>query len=565
MAANTHSHSPYYRKAVPPQQVSPPLRPAPPLKHQTILLEDGKTLFEKDVAIPMRDGILLYADVYRPDPNLQAKTPTLVLFAPFGKHGAVPRERFQNMGVDFEKLSQHTHWELPDPLPWCGEWGYSFLLVDPRGTWWSEGDASNHLSPEEGRDGYDIVEWASQQEWSTGDIGWGGGVSYYAMSAYQTAVLKPPHLKAIMIWEGISDIYREVNAPGGIPNVPFQHFWMNMTGNGLGMTDDHAVATLEHPLFDKYWQSKVVDWSLIDVPVLAVTGWSSLGLHLRGTIEAWKKISSQNKYLIIHGGREWSEFYKDENISKQRRFWDHYLKHVSNDVDTWSRVEMAVRTSATESSRRLETDFPPKAQITKYRLSTDSKLTLDEGCASNSLEQSVSFIAHKSNSTAFFDFKIDRRLEITGYSSVKLFIQALFFPDVDLFVALQRIDKVGQVTKFYHSTQQLEADATFGWLRASHRELDTAKSTPERPVHLHQRRLWLRPQDIVEVNIELWPSSTVWEAGDTLRLAVKGTSFTDPENMTQFKGPSHSFGEVRIWMGGKYHSELLVPEVTPAE
>jgi predicted acyl esterase len=44
------------------------------------------------------------------------------------------------------------------------------------------------------------------------------------MSAYQTAVLKPSHLKAIMIWEGISDIYREVNAPGGIPNVPFQHF-----------------------------------------------------------------------------------------------------------------------------------------------------------------------------------------------------------------------------------------------------------------------------------------------------------------------------------------------------
>jgi putative CocE/NonD family hydrolase len=113
----------------------------------------------------MRDGVLLYADVYRPDPSLRTKTPTLVLFAPFGKHGAVPRERFQNMGVDFENLSQHTHWELPGPLPWYGEWGYSFLLVDPRGTWWSEGDASNHISPEEGRDGYDIVEWASQQEW----------------------------------------------------------------------------------------------------------------------------------------------------------------------------------------------------------------------------------------------------------------------------------------------------------------------------------------------------------------------------------------------------------------
>ncbi|RMJ18904.1 hypothetical protein CDV36_001416 [Fusarium kuroshium] len=561
MATNTRSHSPYYRKAVLPQEVSPPLQPAPPLKHETILLEDGKTLFEKDIAIPMRDGTLLYADVYRPDPSIKAKTPTLVLFAPFGKHGAVPRERFQNMGVDFEKLSKHTHWELPDPLPWCGQWGYSFLVVDPRGTWWSEGDASHHISPEEGRDGYDIVEWASKQEWSTGDIGWGGGVSYYAMSAYQTAVLKPPHLKAIMIWEGISDIYREVNAPGGIPNVPFQHFWMNMTGNGLGMTEDHAVNSLEHPLFDEYWQSKVVDWGLIDVPVLAVTGWSSLGLHLRGTIEAWKQMSSTNKYLIIHGGREWSEFYKDENIKRQHLFWDRYLRDVSNEVDAWPRVEMAVRTSATESSRRLDSDFPPKAELTKYRLSADGKLVINDGSISSGPSQSVSFIAHKSDSVAIFDLKINRRIEITGYSSVKLFIQALGFPDVDLFVALQRIDKDGQVIKFYNSTQKLEADATFGWLRVSHRELDTAKSIPERPVHLHQRRLWLRPQDIVEVNVELWPSSTVWEAGETLRLAVKGTTFTDPENMTQFKGPSHSFGEVRIWMGGEYESELLVPEV----
>lgn len=138
---------------------------APPLQHETTLLEDGRTVLEKDIAVPMRDGVVLYADVYRPDASVAAQTPTLVLFAPFGKHGAVPREKFENMGVDFEKLSQYTHWELPDPLLWCGQWGFSFLLVDPRGTWWSQGRASNHISPEEGRDGYDVVEWAAQQDW----------------------------------------------------------------------------------------------------------------------------------------------------------------------------------------------------------------------------------------------------------------------------------------------------------------------------------------------------------------------------------------------------------------
>lgn len=137
---------------------------------------------------------------------------------------------------------------------------------------------------------------------STGNVGW-GAVSYFAMSAYHTAVLKPPHLKSVMLWEGISDLYREVNTVGGIPNLAFQQLWMDMTGNGLGKSEDHAVASVEHPFFDQYWQSKVVDWSLIDIPAFSVTGWSSLGLHLRGTIAAWKRFSSSKKYLQIHVGR----------------------------------------------------------------------------------------------------------------------------------------------------------------------------------------------------------------------------------------------------------------------
>ncbi|KAF4334225.1 family hydrolase, partial [Fusarium beomiforme] len=539
MPLYTENLSPHYRRATHPEQVLPPLIPAPSLARETTLLEDGKTLLEKDIAIKMRDGVTLYANLYRPDSKLVAQTPTIVLFAPFGKHGAVPRERFENMAVDFSKLSRHAHWKLPDPLRWCGDWGFSLLVVDPRGTWWSEGVASNHLSPEEGRDGYDIVEWIAKQDWSTGNVGWGGGVSYFAMSAYQVAVLEPPHLKALIIWEGISDLYREVNLPGGIPNVPFQHFWMNMTGNGLNMSEDHAVASIEHPLFDEYWQSKVVDWSLIKIPTFSVTGWSSLGLHLRGTVDAWKAISSENKYLLIHGGREWSEFYKEENVTKQRLFWDRFLKNQPNEVDEWPRVELDVRTSATQNFRRAEPDFPPRAQLTEYYLTLENKLQV----VGDDQSKYVSFEAHKTDSMAFFDIKIDKPTEISGYSSVTLFVQAMHFPDVDLFVALQKIDKNNQCVKFYHSIQMLEADTSFGWLRASHRELDDRKSKPERPIHLHRKRLWLTPKDVAEVNIELWPTSTVWEAGDTLRLAIKGNTFTNSDNFTQFKGPSHSFGE----------------------
>ncbi|KAI5922120.1 Alpha/Beta hydrolase protein [Camillea tinctor] len=556
MKSNTKDLKPYYRLAVHPQKVVPPIRPAPPLKNERRKLEVGEVLFEKDVSIRMRDGITLYADVYRPASDPTAQVPSLVLFAPFGKHGAVPRERFENMAVDFSKLSRYTNWELPDPIPWCGEWGYSFVVVDPRGTWWSEGQA-NFLSPEEGRDGYDIVEWIAQQPWSNGNIGWGGGVSYYSMSAYQVAVLKPPHLKAVMIWEGISDIYREVNAPGGIPNVPFQQFWMNMTGNGLTSSEDHAVASLEHPTFDEYWQSKVVDWSKIDVAAFSITGWSSLGLHLRGTIEAWKQFSSKNKYLLVHGGREWSEFYNEGNIRKQRLFWNRYLKNESNEVDIWSRVRFDIRISHDRSIQRADLDFPPRSRLTNYMLGPGSLLGTD----SLSVPGKVTFEAHRYDSVVHFDTTFTQRTEITGYSSVKLFVQALGFPDVDLFVALQKVNRDGEEVQFYNSTQQIEAAAAFGWLRASHRELDPEASKPERPVHLHRRRLWLRPADIVEVNVELWPSSTVWEAGEVMRLAVKGTTFTNLENPTQVKIPSHSFGEVSIWYGGEYDSSLLVPVV----
>lgn len=395
------------------------------------------------------------------------------------------------------------------------------------------------------------------------------------MSAYQTAALQPPHLKAILIWEGISDIYREVNCVGGIPSVAFQHMWMDMTGNGLGQSEDHAVAAIEHPLYDEWWQSKVVDWALINVPGFFVTGWSSLGLHLRGTIEAWKAVSSTRKYLMIHvsahsksrlrcvltflqGGREWSEYYKPKNIEKQRLFWNRFLKADANEVDSWPHVQIDIRTSATISVTKQFRTFPPHSSVTSLYLADNHSLTHDASAFSN--QQSYqSLTAHDPQSAATYDLRIETPTEITGHSCLKLHLQALHFPDVDLFIALQKLDAQGQEVKFFHSTQQIEASAAFGWLRASHRQLDPEHSTPNRPYHSHQQRQWLKPCDIVEVQIELWPSSTVWSPGETLRVAVKGNPFTARNNVTQARLPSHSFGEVRVWCGQGFDSQLLVP------
>jgi uncharacterized protein len=246
-------------------------------------------------------------------------------------------------------------------------------------------------------------------------------------------------------------------------------------------------------------------------------------------------------------------------VQKQKLFWDRFLKDEPNEVDNWP-VEFNVRSTADDSLRRQEKIFPPASKITTFCIR--DKTVLSPGTTKVTPEAAyVSYMAHKFDSHVSFDYKFKKRTEITGYAAAKLYIQAINYPDTDIYLALQKVSANGTEVKFYHSTQQIEASATFGWLRLSHRELDTKNSIPERPVHLHQRRQWVRPRDIVEVQIELWSSSTIWEAGDILRLVVKGSSFTNQENPTQAKGPNHGFGEVRLWYSGQYPSELLLPVV----
>lgn len=78
--------------------------------------------------------------------------------------------------------------------------GYAIVNPDPRGTWYSEGDAT-FLSPQEDEDFYDLIEWAGTQPWSNGKVGL-SGVSYLTSSQWRVAGLKPPHLAAINPWEG---------------------------------------------------------------------------------------------------------------------------------------------------------------------------------------------------------------------------------------------------------------------------------------------------------------------------------------------------------------------------
>lgn len=234
------------------------------------------------------------------------------------------------------------------------------------------------------------------------------------------------------------------------------------------------------------------------------------------------------------------------------------MKGKENSVRRWPTVQLDVRTSADVSVRKDWTNFPPPAKLSNFYLASEGKLLTKPG---SDEAECTTFKAHHADSTLTFDHTFDKETEITGHASLTLHVQCMEFPDIDLFVALQKLDTDGKEVKFWNSSQFVEAPASLGWLRLSHRELDQERSTPERPYHTHQKRQWVRPCDIVEAQVELWPSSTVWQVGETMRVAINGHGFLDPENKTQVRTPVHGWGDVRLWFGGKYASTLLVPTV----
>jgi len=140
--------------------------------------------------VPMRDGVKLATDVYRP--SGEGRFPVLLYRTPYNKAGA-KREA-----------------EL-----FAGR-GYVVLAQDCRGRYASEGEFYPFVN--EGVDGYDAIEWAAAQPWSNGKVGT-IGASYLAWDQYHAAMYRPPHLVALFALVGGANFIEEFGHPGGAPNL----------------------------------------------------------------------------------------------------------------------------------------------------------------------------------------------------------------------------------------------------------------------------------------------------------------------------------------------------------
>ena len=178
-----------------------------------------RLLVEKDVPIQVRDGGTVLANVFRPADDGQY--PVILTLGPYPKDIHFSQwnpAAWERMTVQ----NEHMHWETVDPEWWVPQ-GYAVVRCDTRGTGKSPGRA-RMLSRAEAEDFHDCVEWAGTQSFSNGKVAV-MGVSYFAMNAWRVAALRPPHLAAIVPWEGAVDLYRDANRHGGIFSSGFMRAW----------------------------------------------------------------------------------------------------------------------------------------------------------------------------------------------------------------------------------------------------------------------------------------------------------------------------------------------------
>ena len=499
-----------------------------------------------DVPIEMDDGIVLRADVFRPQTG---RHPVILTYGPYAKGlafqdgypSAWQRMVSEHPDVADGSSNLYQSWEVVDPEKWVPE-GYACVRVDSRGAGRSPGRV-DPFSPRETQDFYQCIEWAGAQPWSSGKVGL-NGVSYFGTNQWHVASLQPPHLAAICVWEGMADWYRDGTHHGGIVNT-FWANWYDMQvknvqhglgergpksrANGRWVCGDETLSEAElaknrcdfgneilaHPLDDDYHRARSPVWEKITVPLLSAANWGGQGLHPRGNFEGFVRSKSKDKWLEAHGLEHWTHFYTDYGRKLQLRFFDFHLKG-KGDWKNQPRVLLQVR-HLDKFVERHENEWPlARTDWTKMYLS-GSSLSFSPG---NS--KTVSFEAMGDGIT-FVSEPLERQTEITGPIAAKLRVSSST-EDADLFLVLRVFTPDLREVTFMGAIDPHTPIAQ-GWLRASHRKLDKRLSTAYRPYHSHDEKQLLAKNEIASLEVEILPTSIVIPAGYRLALSVRGKDY----------------------------------------
>lgn len=334
---------------------------------------------ERNVLVPMRDGVQLAADIIRP--QLLQRVPALLNFGPYHKDG-----RGGRLAVD----SLHRHFAAL---------GYAGVTADLRGLGNSGGCSPGAFAAGEALDGHDLVEWIAGQPWCDGNVGmW--GVSYPGVTALATAATRPPHLKAIVPIHATSDLHRGVVSLGGTNSG----FWMradwgprmlaynlmppqlqdaegrwarvwaeHLEGNGPWMEAFDA-----HAGFDAFWQSRVAPMERVVCPTFAICGWRDL--YADCTPRDYDAIPAPKKLLVGAWKHEFPDAGKEApaaGLWEMQRWFERWLKGVHNGIDEEAPVSFYVQ--GRSGAWRAAPAWPPEHRVQELFLGSAGVLDASAG------------------------------------------------------------------------------------------------------------------------------------------------------------------------------------------
>lgn len=514
--------------------------------------------WSQELAVTMSDGVRIATTITFPSLDGRApapgKFPVVLSVTPYSRNGL-------NSSPD------RTAFALR---------GIIGVTADTRGTGGSEGNLNeNYFSPLEASDSAALIEYFGTRDYSNGRVGMSGG-SYVGITQLLAAEQQPRHLVAIAPQVALSDLYRDGFAHGGIPNIFFDLQYIAVQGGPgilgfntspelLGMAVfgkiqqltgvPIALDYLARPDDDAFYRdrSPIYKADRIKVPVLLIGGWRD-GLSQRGGPEMFHALSKRpgvetRLYMdpCTHKGCG-SVFApltdppgRDNLNATIFEFLSKYL------LDTPTPARSPVRVYLQGANRYLEgRQWPPRA--TRF-----TRMYLDQGTLATTVPAAGSqsyFTNPLAGASMTFDqygtvggtpyLPTDQRLEglqgLTYRSEVLEAPMTLAGPSMLHLVASSTARDTDWVVKMADvGPDGSETLITNGYLRASHRELDSARSREGVPYHTHVNPTPIEPDQAYPYEVEIWPTAYELAAGHRLQIRI-----------TSYDIPTHAPASIRL-------------------
>jgi predicted acyl esterase len=540
---------------------------------------------ERNVSIPVSDGINIDADVFRP--GSEGRFPALISIAPYSKELQTARIWPRGMSTSMVRGSGDGVIEA-GPMEFFVRRGYVHIVASTRGTGKS-GGAYKYMDHREIRDIYDLVEWAAKQPWCNGNVGM-LGTSYYAWSQQQAAALQPPHLKAICPFYAATDQYRDAWYHGGILSSKFTNVFFSAGACNIHTaasasreemtegefqeaiaraladkdlnSDPDFVASLKepdatenmgkvdvilHPTYSSYWEERsFTAYDQIKIPAYLGCSWEMYTLHLPGTFRSWANLKVPKKMVIG------PPIYLDRPVYQYQwemlRWYDQWLKGIDTGIMNDPPVTLFI-TGANEW--KMTEDWPvPGTRWIPFNLHAGGILCEIEPWA-NAPAASYRDAPGQRGHLKYCSPVLVENTEVCGPIALNLYASSRGI-EIHLFVSLWDIDPQGNETLL-----------TRGYLKGSHREIDPERSRPWQPFHTHTNPQRLTPGEIYDFAIEIMPTGHLFKAGHQICIKISGAVDEPPntgiEALHEGHISSHLSNIVTIYHDAEHPSHLLLP------